>query len=173
MEINGIEYTIGRLNAVDQFHVSRKIAPIVPKLMPIIAEVAKGDLTKAIAAIEANEEKKEKVKEAKELGEVDENAQEPETIPDLDDLTPLADAFSPLMEVFASMPEEDVNFIIYKCLSVVKRGGAVVCRNNSIMFDNLGMTELLPLVIATIRINLGNFILGLLTQASSMQKQPQ
>lgn len=170
MEINGIEYTIGRLNAVDQFHVSRKIAPIVPKLMPIIAEVAKGDLTKAIAAIEANEEK---IKNAEESGEVEKSTQEPEAIPDLDDLTPLADAFSPLMEVFASMPEEDVNFIIYKCLSVVKRGGAVVCRNNSIMFDNLGMTELLPLVIATIRINLGNFILGLLTQASSMQKQPQ
>lgn len=170
MEINGIEYTIGRLNAVDQFHVSRKIAPIVPKLMPIIAEVAKGDLTKAIAAIEANEEK---IKKAEDLGEVDENTHEPEVIPDLDDLTPLADAFSPLMEVFASMPEEDVNFIIYKCLSVVKRGGAVVCRNNAIMFDNLDMTELLPLVIATIRLNLGNFILGLLTQASSMQKQPQ
>ncbi|HFF2644330.1 phage tail assembly chaperone [Acinetobacter nosocomialis] len=170
MEINGIEYTIGRLNAVDQFHVSRKIAPIVPKLMPIIAEVAKGDLTKAIAAIEANEEK---IKKAEESSEVEKITQEPEAIPDLDDLTPLADAFSPLMEVFASMPEEDVNFIIYKCLSVVKRGGAVVCRNNSIMFDNLGMTELLPLVIATIRINLGNFILGLLTQASSMQKQPQ
>ncbi|MCE5998378.1 phage tail assembly chaperone [Acinetobacter nosocomialis] len=170
MEINGIEYTIGRLNAVDQFHVSRKIAPIVPKLMPIIAEVAKGDLTKVIAAIEANEEK---VKKAKESGEVEENFQDPEANPDLDDLTPLADAFSPLMEVLASMPEEDVNFIIYKCLSVVKRGGAVVCRNNTIMFDDLDMTQLLPLVIATIRINLGNFILGLLTQASSMQKQPQ
>ncbi|HFX6333865.1 TPA: phage tail assembly chaperone [Acinetobacter nosocomialis] len=170
MEINGIEYTIGRLNAVDQFHVSRKIAPIVPKLMPIIAEVAKGHLTKVIAAIEANEEK---VKKAKESGEVEENFQDPEANPDLDDLTPLADAFSPLMEVLASMPEEDVNFIIYKCLSVVKRGGAVVCRNNTIMFDDLDMTQLLPLVIATIRINLGNFILGLLTQASSMQKQPQ
>lgn len=170
MEINGIEYSIGRLNAVDQFHVSRKIAPIVPKLMPIIAEVAKGDLTKAIAAIEANEEK---IKKAEESGEVEKGTKEPEAIPELDDLTPLADAFSPLMEVFASMPEEDVNFIIYKCLSVVKRGGAVVCRNNTIMFDNLDMTELLPLVIATIRLNLGNFILGLLTQASSMQKQPQ
>ncbi|EOQ63902.1 hypothetical protein F935_01532 [Acinetobacter calcoaceticus ANC 3811] len=170
MEINGIEYTIGRLNAVDQFHVSRKIAPIVPKLMPIIAEVAKGDLSKVIASIEANEEKAEIASES--VGN-DEDTKEPEVIPDLEDLTPLADAFSPLMEVFASMPEEDVNFIIYKCLGVVKRGGAVVCRNNTIMFDNLDMTELLPLVIATIRLNLGNFILGLLTQASSMQKQPQ
>ncbi|WP_284118239.1 phage tail assembly chaperone [Acinetobacter seifertii] len=149
MEINGIEYTIGRLNAVDQFHVSRKIAPIVPKLMPIIAEVAKGDLAKVIDSL--NEE---------------ENG-------DLTELQPLADALSPFMEAIAQMPEDDVNFIIFKCLSVAKRGGAVVCRNNAIMFDNLGMNELLPLVIATIRLNLGNFIQGLLMKASSMQKQPQ
>lgn len=148
MEINGIEYTIGRLNAVDQFHVSRKIAPIVPKLMPLIAEVAKGDLEKTIDSIDKGEKG------------------------DLKDLQPLADALSPLMEVFAQMPEDDVNYIIYKCLSVAKRGGSVVCRNNTIMFDDIDMTQLLPLVIATIRINLGNFIQGLLMKASSM-KQPQ
>lgn len=170
MEINGIEYTIGRLNAVDQFHVSRKISPIVPKLMPIIAEVAKGDLDKVIATIEANEEK---AKVAAESSEVNEDVKQLVDNPDLDDLNPLADAFSPLMEVFASMPEEDVNYIIYKCMSVVKRGGAVVCRNNTIMFDDIDMAQLLPLVIATIRINLGNFIHGLLMKALIMQKQPQ
>lgn len=170
MEINGIEYTIGRLNAVDQFHVSRKIAPIVPKLMPIIAEVAKGDLDKVIASIEASEKK---VEVAADSSDVDEVAKQLVDNPDLNDLNPLADAFSPLMEVFASMPVEDVDFIIYKCLSVVKRGGAVVCRNNTIMFDDIDMVQLLPLVIATIRINLGNFIQGLFMKASIMQKQPQ
>ena len=166
MEINGIDYSIGRLNAVDQFHVSRKIAPIVPKLMPIIAEVAKGDLSKTIAAIEAQNAHKstenEDDQEAPEQSDVD---------ADLSDLEPLAEAFSPLMDVIAQMPEEDVNYIIFKCLGVVKRGGAVVCRNNTIMFDDIDMTQLLPLVIATIRINMGNFIQGLLTKASSM-KQP-
>ncbi|PKF31927.1 phage tail assembly chaperone [Acinetobacter proteolyticus] len=149
MEINGIEYTIGRLDAVAQFHVSRKIAPIVPKLMPIISEVAKGDLAKAIDSIDQGESG------------------------DLSDLQPLADALSPLMDAIAQMPEDDVNYIIFKCLGVAKRGGAVVCRNNSIMFDDIDMTQVLPLVIATIRINLGNFIQGLLMKASSMQKQPQ
>ena len=149
MEINGIEYTIGRLNAVDQFHVSRKISPLVPKLMPLIAEVAKGDLDKAIKAIESDGKG------------------------DLKDLQPLADALSPFMEAFALMPEDDVNYIIYKCLSVSKRDGAVVCRNNTIMFDDMEMAQILPIVIATIRINLGNFIQGLLMKASSMQKQPQ
>lgn len=149
MEINGIEYTIGRLNAVDQFHVSRKISPLVPKLMPLIAEVAKGDLDKAIEAIDNGGNG------------------------DLTDLQPLADALSPFMEAFALMPEDDVNYIIYKCLSVAKRNGAVVCRNNTIMFDDMEMAQILPIVIATIRVNLGNFIQGLLMKASSMQKQPQ
>ena len=149
MEINGIEYTIGRLNALDQSHVSRKIAPIIPKLMPIIAEVAKGDLDKAIAAIDGGESG------------------------DLSDLQPLADALSPLMDAIAQMPENDVNYVIYKCLGVVNRGGAAVCRNNTIMFDDIDMAHLLPLVIATIRVNMGNFIRGLLMKASSMQKQPQ
>ena len=45
------DYTIGRLNALDQFHVSRKIAPIVPTLMPIISEVAKADLDAIIDSI--------------------------------------------------------------------------------------------------------------------------
>lgn len=168
MEINGIEYTIGRLNAVDQFHVSRKIAPIVPKLMPIIAEVAKGDLSKTIAAIEAQKA----LKDHEETDNHEEAAEQNDIEADLSDLEPLAEAFSPLMDVFAQMPEEDVNYIIFKCLGVVKRGGSVVCRNNTIMFDDIDMTQLLPLVIATIRINLGNFIRGLLMKASSME-QPQ
>ena len=145
--IGGHDYTIGRLNALDQLHVSRKIAPIVPNIMPILTEVAKGDLEKVIASIET-----------------DENAE-------LAGLEPLAKALEPLMEAIAKIPEEDVNYVIYKCLSVVKRNGSVVCRGESIMFDDLDMNHLLPLTVAVIRTNLGNFIQGLLTKASSIQEQ--
>ena len=145
--IGGHDYTIGRLNALDQLHVSRKIAPIVPNIMPILTEVAKGDLEKVIESIEA-----------------DENAE-------LAGLEPLAKALEPFMEAIAKMPEDDVNYVIYKCLSVVKRNGAVVCRGESIMFDDLDMNHLLPLTVAVIRTNLGNFIQGLLTKASSIQAQ--
>ncbi|WP_376746308.1 phage tail assembly chaperone [Acinetobacter schindleri] len=145
--IGGHDYTIGRLNALDQLHVSRKIAPIIPNIMPILTEVAKGDLEKVIESIEA-----------------DENAE-------LEGLEPLAKALEPFMEAIAKIPEEDVNYVIYKCLSVVKRNGAVVCRGESIMFDDLDMNHLLPLTVAVIRTNLGNFIQGLLTKASSIQTQ--
>jgi hypothetical protein len=140
------DYTIGRLNALDQFHVSRKIAPIVPTLMPIITEVAKGDLSKAIESIE--------------LGDNNE----------LGSLEPLAQALEPFMEAFAKMPEDDVNYVIHKCLSVVKRGSSVVCRGQTIMFDDLDMGQILPLVVAVIRVSLGNFIQGLLTKASNMKQ---
>ena len=141
------DYTIGRLNALDQFHVSRKIAPIVPTLMPIITEVAKGDLSKAIESIE--------------LGDNNE----------LGSLEPLAQALEPFMEAFAKMPEDDVNYVIHKCLSVVKRSSSVVCRGQTIMFDDLDMGQILPLFVAVIRVSLGNFIQGLLMKASTIQEQ--
>ena len=145
--IGGHDYSIGRLNALDQLHVSRKIAPIIPNIMPILTEVAKGDLEKVIESIESGENE--------ELG----------------GLEPLAKALEPFMEAIAKIPEEDVNYVIHKCLSVVKRNGAVVCRGESIMFDDLDMNHLLPLTVAVIRTNLGNFIQGLLTKASSIQAQ--
>ncbi|EMP1643786.1 phage tail assembly chaperone [Acinetobacter baumannii] len=148
-------YTIGRLNALDQFHVSRKIAPIIPTLMPIITEVAKGDFAKVIESIEAVDGKDDEAVDGK----------------DLTGLQPLAEALEPFMEAFAKMPEDDVNYIIHKCLSVVKRGSPIVCRGQSIMFDDLDMAQILPLVIAVIRVSMANFIQGLLTKASSIQTQ--
>ena len=151
MQIGQYEYDIGRLNAVDQLHVSRKIAPIVPTIMPILTELSKGGIHKLIAQLEQVEEGDTSQLENIELGG-------------------LSDALSPLMEAFASMPEDDVNYVIHKCLSVVKRDSALVCRGQSIMFDDLGMEHILPLTLAVIRQNLGNFIQGLLTKASSMKQ---
>ena len=149
--ISGKNYTIGRLNALDQLHVSRKIAPIIPSLIPIISEVAKGGLSKVIESMESGEDV--------ELENID-----------LKELDGLSGALSPLMDVIAGMSEGDTNLVIHKCLSVVIRDGAVLCRGESIMFDDLDMMQILPLVVAVIRKNLGNFIQDLLMKASSMKK---
>lgn len=155
--IAGQEYHIGRLNALDQLHVSRKIAPIIPSLMPIFTEFAKGDLNKTIETLEA----------MKAGEDVDLAGDE------LESLDGLADALAPLMEVFAQMSEGDVDYIVHKCLAVVKRNGAVVCRGASIMFDDIELTQIMPLVIAVVRINLGNFIHGMLTKALASQVQAE
>jgi len=43
--IDGINYKAGKLNAFQQFHVSRKIAPIIPTLIPVFIVISKkGDL---------------------------------------------------------------------------------------------------------------------------------
>lgn len=149
--ISGKNYTIGRLNALDQLHVSRKIAPIIPSLIPIISEVAKGGLSKVIESMESGDDV--------ELENID-----------LKELDGLSDALSPLMEVIAGMSEADTNLVIHKCLSVVIRDSAVLCRGESIMFDDLDMMQILPLVVAVIRKNLGNFIQDLLMKASSMKR---
>ena len=149
--ISGKNYTIGRLNALDQLHVSRKIAPIIPSLIPIISEVAKGGLSKVIESMESGDDV--------ELENID-----------LKELDGLSGALSPLMDVIAGMSEADTNLVIHKCLSVVIRDGAVLCRCESIMFDDLDMMQILPLVVAVIRKNLGNFIQDLLMKASSMKK---
>ena len=149
--ISGKNYTIGRLNALDQLHVSRKIAPIIPSLIPIISEVAKGGLSKVIESMESGDDV--------ELENID-----------LKELDGLSGALSPLMEVIAGMSEGDTNLVIHKCLSVVIRDGAVLCRGESIMFDDLDMMQILPLVVAVIRKNLGNFIQALLMQESRMKQ---
>lgn len=38
-EINGKKYRIGKLDAFKQFHVTRKIAPIVPTLIPVYVRI--------------------------------------------------------------------------------------------------------------------------------------
>ena len=152
-------YTIGRLNALDQLHVSRKIAPIVPKIMPILTELAKGDLAAVF----------EKLDTEKGDQEPDDTALQVDS-DDLKGLEGLADALGPLMNVFSEMAEDDVNYLIHKCLGVVRRGTALVSRNNSLMFDDIDLQQIMPLVLAVIRINLGGFIQGLLMKASSTKQ---
>ncbi|MGN5479524.1 phage tail assembly chaperone [Cupriavidus basilensis] len=37
LDLNGSRYSIGRLSAMQQFHVSRRVAPILPALIHVFA----------------------------------------------------------------------------------------------------------------------------------------
>lgn len=41
--VNGQNYRTSKLDAMRQFHLSRKIAPIIPTLIPVFAKLAKGE----------------------------------------------------------------------------------------------------------------------------------
>lgn len=153
IKIANQDYTIGRLNALDQLHVSRKISPIIPTIIPILTEVSKGGLAELFDSLGEDE---------------DLNLEELKGF-NLESLDGLSGALSPFTEALSAMSEEDTNYVITKCLSVVYSNGAALSVKGSIMRDDLGMEQILPLVIAVIRTNLGNFIRGMLTKARSMK----
>ena len=53
-EYGGRVYRIGKLPAMKQFHVSRRIAPIIPALIPLYSKLARGG--SVLSAIEASPE---------------------------------------------------------------------------------------------------------------------
>ena len=53
-ELAGKTYRIGKMTTFQQFHVSRRIAPIIPTLIPIFVKIAKdGDLMKDLNGMAA------------------------------------------------------------------------------------------------------------------------
>ncbi|CAG9268997.1 hypothetical protein WK39_03120 [Burkholderia cepacia] len=155
IELSGKRYQIGKLNAMQQFHVSRRIAPIIPPMLPVLmglySEIAKGGSAAADSG----------------------------TAPDgVRNALKLVETISPVLQPFAdalaNLKDEDAEYVFGTCLSVVERqhmnGWAKVwsAQHRTSMFDDLGIDVMLPLVVRVIVANLGNFIGGLLTgQASS------
>lgn len=137
IELGGDEYSLGRLSAMQQFHVSRRIAPIIPALIPVFMRMRSA---------------------AKPLNE---------------DLEGLATVLQPLADGLAQLKDEDAEYVIGTCLSVVQRkqptGWASVWAPSGkvAMFDDMDLSVTLPLVVQVITANLGPFIQGLLTSQQS------
>lgn len=119
-EIDGIKYRTGKMDAFDQFHVARKLAPVIGSIGNISA-LASGD----------------------------------------------ASAIIPLTGAISSLPEEDCNIILQKCLSVVSRGTespagtswAPVWSTSAkrLMFDDIDMIAMVQIAGRVIQDALGNF----------------
>lgn len=160
--IGGNEYQIGKLLPFDQFHVSRKIAPIIPTIAPMLSEFISGGWAEKVTQLQAPQESEEGDKP---------------NLPKVD-LQPLADSSKPFFDALAAMPEQDADYVITKCLAVVQRrpadGGswAKVCPTKHLMFDDMDMSVILPLVITVLRVNLGAFMAGLATSPLNQTSQP-
>ncbi|KVP89984.1 hypothetical protein WJ97_23655 [Burkholderia ubonensis] len=178
IELNGARYAIGKLSAMQQFHVSRRIAPIIPPMIPV--------LVKFYAELEAADVARDQARANSALAALAagtpaaEPADEPgATTPDAKrDILPIVDAIAPVLQPFAdalaALKDEDAEYVFGTCLSVVERwqgaGWAKVwsAAHKTSMFDDIGIDVMLPLVVRVVVANLGPFIAGLLTsQASS------
>jgi len=143
-DLDGRHYRADKLNAINQGHVSRRIAPLIPNLIPIFLQINKavskdgsdsGDQVLAVLA-------------------------RPEI------LQPLADAL-------ANLKDADFEFVLNTCLSVVKvqhDGNWIAVWNASAkaaMIEDLNdIAALIPIVIRVIKDSLGNFTKGLFTSLS-------
>ena len=144
-EVNGVQYRATKLSAMQQLHLTRRIAPLVPPLMPLFMKVARASQADGI---EKN----------------------------IDAIAALA---GPLADGLAGMGDEQAEYVINTCLSVVKRhhdqNWAAVWNPTAKlpMFPDLNdIYTLLPIVMQVIRDNLGPFIQGILTGATPPEAPP-
>lgn len=144
-ETGGASYRADKLNVFQQFHVARKIAPLLPPLIPLylkvqsIAEKGSG-LTKNLDA--------------------------------------LADVLQPFTDSLATLGDADAEYVLSTCLSVVRRRQgdhwAPIWSTSAkaLMFDDLDLGSVLPIVVRVIRASLGPFIEGLLTSQQPVETAP-
>jgi hypothetical protein len=143
---NGNTYRAGKLTAFQQLHVSRRIAPLLPPLIPIFLQLARANKAKAEEGVEP-------------------------TAPKVD-LDTLASLFQPFTDSLALMKDADAEYVISTCLSVVQRSttsttwiGVWNDRGKVAMFDDLNQNvgDLWMLVLQVLKDSLGPFIQGILT----------
>lgn len=129
--VNGKEYQIGRLPALEQLHVARR-------LMPCLAALANVDTNKVSSILEKGEENVDKAFNQVAL---------------------------PIAEALANMTDEQVNYVITKCLGVCyfkQDTGWARMTNGSgqIMNADLELPDLLGVTVEVIKENLGGFFHG-------------
>lgn len=145
--INGRNFRTGTLNAFTQLHVSRRLAPLLPKLTALIDGVGGADDGLLRALLAGEEQAAEKVS-ANDLNAL---------------LVPLAAAATVL-------PDADVEFIINACLDVtgVKQAGGAYApmRTNGLPMFPVSAPEMLGIAFAALKENMTDFFTGLSSLSS-------
>lgn len=122
-QIGDHKFRFGTLNAFDQLHVARRIAPLVHS-----AVFAAGALNDAIVAFAKGEQK-----------ESDEA------------MVRAFMQSAPFLQALSQIPDDDVNFVIKKAMSVtmIERGGHFVpcMQGGEIMCDDLTLIDLLAITV--------------------------
>lgn len=138
LEINGNTYRINTMPAMTQFHVMRKLGPVLPGIVPVLAQAA--------AALPQAD------------GQEDGGA-----MTTVDGVAAIAMAAQPLLDGLASMADADAEYVINHCLSAVMRrdaGGkswSAVHRDGVTMFDDIDLMASMHLVWAVLRENYTGF----------------
>jgi len=119
-EINGVHYRSGKMNAFQQFHVARKLGPILARMGTVLSTTDMGQ----------------------------------EWLNHLE----------PLIEAIAQMPEEDCNYVLYRCLAVVARQQGPELwspvwseQAKRLMFEDIDLAAMIQITINVLGDNLSGF----------------
>ena len=138
LEIVGNTYRINSMPAMTQFHVMRKLGPVLPGIVPVLAQAA--------AALPQAD------------GQEDGGA-----MTTVDGVAAIAMAARPLLDGLAAMADADAEYVINHCLSAVMRrdpGGKswnAVSRDGVTMFDDIDLMTSMQIVWAVLRENYTGF----------------
>ncbi|HDR9135981.1 TPA: hypothetical protein QDB11_000588 [Burkholderia vietnamiensis] len=180
VQLNGGRYVIGKLNAMQQFHVSRRIAPIIPPMIPVLmkfyAELEQADVAReqerANAALAALAERAEGAEAAAAAAPAPAADRSRELLSMVDAIAPV---LQPFADALAGLKDEDAEYVFGTCLSVVERWQGTSwakvwnIAHKTSMFDDIGIDVMLPLVVRVVVANLGNFIQGLLSSPGASE----
>lgn len=132
LEIGGNTYRINSMSAMTQFHVMRKLGPVLPGIVPVLAQAA--------AALPQAD------------GQEDGGA-----MTTVDGVAAIAMAARPLLDGLAAMADADAEYVINHCLSAVMRRDAggkswnAVSRDGVTMFDDIDLMTSMQIVWAVLR----------------------
>lgn len=132
-------YRAGKLPAMTQLHVTRRLAPFLSSLM---GAMPKGEVA---AMLKGNKEEGSKAEGSK------------------TDVAALGvAAMGPLLDAVGSMPDEQVEYVINACLSVVERkqatgGWAPAMSDGQLQFEDIDMTGLLAITRNVLQRDLAGF----------------
>ena len=138
LEIGGNTYRINSMPAMTQFHVMRKLGPVLPGIVPVLAQAA-------AALPQANDQ------------------EDGGAMTTVDGVAAIAMAARPLLDGLAAMADADAEYVINHCLSAVMRrdsGGKswnAVSRDGVTMFDDIDLMASMQIVWAVLRENYTGF----------------
>ena len=146
MEINGHEYRVGKLSAIAQFHVSRRIAPILPTLIPIFLKMSRQE------------------PENKEAG----------LFGDIDGLSSVLQPFADGIAAMSDQDSEHVFTSCLSVVSRQAGNSFTPIWNQqhqACLFEDIDLSVMIKLVVEVIKDSLQPFIKGLLTSQNSNPNQ--
>lgn len=139
LEIGGNTYRINSMPAMTQFHVMRKLGPVLPGIVPMLAQAATA------------------------IPHEGEGQGYGSAMATVDGVAAIAMAAQPLLDGLAAMADADAEYVINHCLSAVMRkdtGGkswSAVHRDGVTMFDDIDMIGRMQLIWSVLRENYAGF----------------